>query len=216
MQHVFVESNWIFDYAAPAHHRSQAAVELLDRAQSGEFTLHIPNCCIGEARKAILEKCQPRKEASAIREFLAHAESSNQITKNNAAIVRTHLQQYEQSIQGDLVQLDEKLRALASLGHVKLFGLDDEMLRRATQLEIEGIHLKPYDQAILAGILVSAERLWNSGERILSFCVTDADLQPWNRDGGPKIRLVEAYNSAHVWVYEDFTMTHDPRPLGFE
>jgi hypothetical protein len=213
--HVFVESNWIFEYAAPAHHQSPVAVDLVERARRGEFTLHIPNCCIGEARKAILEKCQPRKEAGAIRDFLAHAESRKQITKNNAALVRTHLQQYEQSIHRDLGQLDEKLRTLGSLAYVKLFGLDDEMLRRATQLEIEGIHLKPYDQAILAGILVIAERRWNSGERMLSFCVTDADLQPWNRDGGPKIRLVEAYNSAHLWVYEDFTLTTPARRPGF-
>jgi hypothetical protein len=131
---------------------------LLDRAQAGEFTLHIPNCCIGEARRAIRSKCQPRKEADAIREFLAHAESSEQIAKHDAAVALVLLQQYEQSIQRDLGQLDEKLRTLASLPCVKLFGLDDVMLRRATELELAGIHLKPYDQAVLAGILVSAER----------------------------------------------------------
>jgi hypothetical protein len=214
--HVFVESNWIFGYAAPAHHRSQEAVELLDRVQSGEFTLQIPNCCIGEARKAILEKCQPRKEAGAIREFLAHAESSNQLTKNDAAIVRTHLQKYEQSIQRDLRQLGEKLRALGSLPHVKLFGLDGEMLRRATELELAGIHLKPYDQAILAGILVSAERLWHSGERSLSFCETDSHLQPWHEYGVAKVPLRDAYDRAHVWVYGDFTLTRPPRRPGFK
>jgi hypothetical protein len=39
MRHVFVETNWIFDYAAPAHRKDPAAVELLERAGRGEVTL---------------------------------------------------------------------------------------------------------------------------------------------------------------------------------
>jgi hypothetical protein len=29
MRHVFVETNWVVGYAAPAHHKNAAAVELL-------------------------------------------------------------------------------------------------------------------------------------------------------------------------------------------
>jgi hypothetical protein len=43
MPHVFVESNWLFAFAAPAHHQVPAAAELLERARLGEFTLHMPN-----------------------------------------------------------------------------------------------------------------------------------------------------------------------------
>jgi len=63
--HVFVESNWLFGYLAPAHHQVRAAVELFDRAMRDEFTLHLPNMCIGKARQAIRSKCQPRTEANA-------------------------------------------------------------------------------------------------------------------------------------------------------
>jgi len=49
MQHVFVETNWLHDYAAPAHHKVPDAVTLLERARRGEFTLHItfPMCRLG-------------------------------------------------------------------------------------------------------------------------------------------------------------------------
>jgi hypothetical protein len=50
------------------------------------------------------------------------------------------------------------------------------MLDRATKLALAGIAPKPFDHAILAGILVAAERLWATGERTLSFCEADTDL----------------------------------------
>jgi hypothetical protein len=214
--HVFVETNWLFGYAAPAHHQVPAAAELLERARRGEFTLHIPNCCLGEARKAILAKCQPRSEANAIRRFLAQAESVGHIAKADASIARTLLDRYERSIKHDLDGLDFSLKALATLPCIEIFGLDDAMLTRSTELALAGITLKPFDQAILAGILVSAARLWNAGERALSFCETDSDLQPWDRDGRAKPPLRDTYDQAHVWVYGDFTLTEPQRRPGFE
>ena len=88
MPHVFVESNWLFAVAAPAHHQVPAAVELLERARHGEFILHLPNVCIGEAREAILTKCQPRREADAIRRFLTWAEPAGRVSKADAAVAR--------------------------------------------------------------------------------------------------------------------------------
>jgi hypothetical protein len=214
--HVFIESNWIFDYAAPAHHQSPVAVKLLERARKGEFTLHIPNCCLSEGRNAILTKCQPRNEATAIRRFLAHAESGGSISKDEATVVRTALDQYTQAIKRDLDNLDDRLKVLAELPFVHIFALDDAMLVRSTELALAGITLKPDDHAILAAVLVSAERLWNSGERLLAFCETDSDLRPWDKDGHPKTQLQEAYDKAHVWVYENFTLTTPPRRPGFE
>ena len=213
--HVFVETNWLFGYAAPAHHQVPAAVDLLERARRGEFTLHIPNCCLGEARKAILAKCQPRNEANAIRRFLTQAEPVGHITKEDATIARTLLDRYERNIKRDLDGLDESLKILATLPYIEVFGLDDAMLARSTELALAGITLKPFDQAILAGVLVSAARLWNAGERALSFCETDSDLQRWDRDGHAKPPLRDAYDQAHVWVYGDFTLTEPQRRPGF-
>jgi hypothetical protein len=187
--HVFVETNWLFAYAAPAHHQVPAAAELLERAQRGEFRLHLPNVCLGEARQAIRAKCQPRTEANAIRRFLSWATPAGRVTPEHADITRTILGKYVSSIQEDLDKLDNNLRILAGLPCVDIFGLDDTMLNRATALALAGIAPKPFDHAILGGILVTAQRLWESGERGLSFCEADADLQPWGRYGDAKPEL---------------------------
>ena len=83
-------------------------------------------------------------------------------------------------------------------------------------MALDGVAPKPFDHAILAAILVSAERLWEQGERGLSFCEADSDLQPWDKDGNVKRSLTTAYDQAHLWVYGDFTLTQPPRREGFE
>lgn len=216
MPHVFVETNWLFAYAAPAHHQVPAAAELLDRARNGEFTLHLPTLCIGEARRVIRTKCQPRTEANALRRFLAHATTTGQVAAADATTTRTILNQYESSIKADLDTLDDRLNNLARLPHLRIFGLDDDMLTRTTELALSGITPRPFDQAILGAVLVSAERLWAAGERRLSFCNIDTDLQPWGRTGDAKPELRAAYDNAHIWVYGDFTLTQPARREGFE
>jgi hypothetical protein len=216
MSHLFVESNWLFAYAAPAHHHVEAAAKILERARLGEFTIHLPNACIGEARQAILSKCQPRREAEAIRKFLKWSEPAGKVTKEAATAARVVLDKYESSLQRDLQELDARLRELSKFPYVKTFGLDDEMLEFATELALDRIAAKPVDHAILAGVLVSASRLWTAGERRISFCETDGDLQPWDKLGRPSQPLFGVYERAHVWVHTDFSLAVPPRPAGFE
>ncbi len=211
-----MESNWLFAYAAPAHHQVPAAAQLLDRAERGEFTVHMPNICIGEARQAILTKCQPRSEATAIRRFLTWAHPAEHVTTADAAATRVVLDKYESSIKQDLENLDDALRRLITLPCIKIFGLDDTILDRATELALAGIAPKPFDHAVLAGVLVRAARLWDDGQRVISFCEADADLQPWDKQGNAKPALRDAYDQAHVWVYGDFTLTQPQRREGFE
>ena len=214
--HVFVETNWLFAYAAPAHHQIPAAAELLERAQSGEFTLHIPNICLGEARRAILAKCQPRTEVNAIRRFLSWTQPSGYVAATDAAGTRLVLQKYEAAIERDLAKLQDAFRALASVPSIHIFGMDDVICNRATELILSGIDLKPFDQAILASVLVEATRLWEHGERGISFCELDSDLQPWDAFGNPKLPLRDAFERAHLWVYGDFTLTQPQRREGFD
>src|SRR5258708_5352615 len=121
MPHVFVETNWLFEYAAPAHHQVPDAAELLKRAQRGDFTVHLPNICLGEARQAIRTKCQPRMEANAIRRFLSWAARAGNVAPEDANVTRTVLNKYESSIQKDLNNLDSNLKILADLSCVDIF-----------------------------------------------------------------------------------------------
>jgi hypothetical protein len=216
MPHVFVESNWLFAFAAPAHHQVPAAAELFDRARRGDFTLHMPNVCIGEARQAIMARCQPRKEADALRRFLSWSESAGVVTRADAATTRATLDKYESSVKRDLEMLDNAFQDLANLTCLKIFGFDDEMLDLATNLALAGVAAKPFDHAILAGVLVRSSRLWNAGERGISFCEADGGLQPWDKYGNAKPPLTAAYDKAHVWVYGDFTLAQPPRRKDFE
>jgi predicted nucleic acid-binding protein len=50
---VLVETNWVVDFIAPAHLQSPQAVQLLQRAQAGEFELYVPAICLTEARETV-------------------------------------------------------------------------------------------------------------------------------------------------------------------
>ena len=138
------------------------------------------------------------------------------MTTEAAMAARVVLDKYESSLKRDLDELDGRIQGLYGLPHVKIFGLDDEMLEFATRLALDGIAAKPVDHAILAGVLVSASRLWNAGERKISFCETDGDLQPWDKLGRRNPMLFAAYERAHVWVHTDFSLAIPPRPVEFE
>ncbi|MGA8029204.1 MAG: hypothetical protein WB992_18850 [Bryobacteraceae bacterium] len=72
------------------------------------------------------------------------------------------------------------------------------------------LDLKPFDQAILAAVLVKAEQLRDKGADDLAFYELDSDLQPWDKNGRTK-PLTALYDSASVWVYSDFAMESPPR-----
>ncbi|HTW64735.1 MAG TPA: hypothetical protein VME17_08985 [Bryobacteraceae bacterium] len=75
--------------------------------------------------------------------------------------------------------------------------------------------LKPFDQAIHAAVIVRASELQQRGEKDICFCEADSDLQPWDRRGEPKHRLVDVYDDAAVWVYGDFELRNPERPDGW-
>lgn len=176
----------------------------------------MPNVCIGEARHAIMAKCQPRQEANALRRFLSFSEPTGIVAKADANVTRLVLQKYESRIKRDLEGLDATFQSLTGFPYLNIFGLDDEMLNRATELAVAGVAAKPFDHAILAGVLVGSSRLWRAEERGISFCEADSDLQPWDKHGNEKPLLRTAYDEAHVWVYGDFTLAQPARHQHFE
>ena len=92
MRHVFVETNWIVAYAAPAHHQLQlvAAAELLERAAANELFLHLPSICISEARRPIHERFQVRNEADRVRQFLLWATGEGRLTTEEDEITQDY------------------------------------------------------------------------------------------------------------------------------
>ncbi len=109
MLHVFVETNWLVDYAAPAHYSAAAAVRLLDRARSGEFRLHLPIICLSEARRPIHAKHQSR-HTDTIRKFLKWARPPRDlVTAADNEATRRVLNVLERQVHIDLDQLDRTL-----------------------------------------------------------------------------------------------------------
>jgi hypothetical protein len=191
------------------------AVRLPERAQQGEFTLHIPNVSFSEARQSIQTKCQP-VDGPGIHRYVRWAHRKGELDDKRADEAHQLADRYLQDIKGQLADVPKTLNDLAELPCVRMFALDDEMLDLANRLSITNVAQKPFDHAILAGMLVYSSRLWSQGERGISFAEADGDLQPWGSKGTPKDDLRKLYDDAHVWVYGDFTLQFPPREPDFE
>jgi hypothetical protein len=149
-------------------------------------------------------KCQPRLEADAVRRFLLRAQTEGAISHDQDRITRQVLDRFEQQVHTELRQLDSTLVSLRGEPGLEVFPLNENMLERAVDLSTLSLSLRPFDQAILAAILVRAEELRDAGETDVCFCEIDADLQPWDKRGGSKQPLMGLYDAADVWVYGDF------------
>jgi hypothetical protein len=215
VKHVFVETNWVVAYAAPAHLQLPAALTLAQRAEAGELRLYIPSACLTEARYPIRTKFHPRTPADSLRKYLAWATTDGTVNAEDCGTVRRVLDRYEAAVLTELDNLDVRLRLLQNHPGVEVFPLRDEMLVRAVELSTQNMDLKPFDQSILAAVLVRAEALRDQGAHDVSFCELDGDLQPWDKNGRGKQPLKGLYDSAGVWVYGDFAMENPPRRPGF-
>jgi hypothetical protein len=209
MKHVFVETNWVVDCCAPAHRRVLAAVKLLEAANSEKISLHLPAPCLTEARAAIRTKFQPA-EANRLREFLKWAKTGGHLEAAQVESTRQVLDQFERLVKQDLDNLEIRLEQLKGEKGLEVFPLNAQMLEKSVSLATE-VELRPFDNAILAAILVRADDLRNKGETDLAFCELDGDLQPWDKNGNTKPALTRLYDDARVWVYGDFTLT-TPEP----
>ena len=181
MQNVFVETNWVVSCAAPANARPRDAVELADIARRGEIRLHVPSICLSEAQHPIRSKYQPRAAADSIRKYLAWASAQENWDRHEIEIVRRALDRYESQVGIELDQLQATLDELRWRPGIEVFPLDEAMLRRSVELSTQRLDLKPYDQAILAAVLIRADQLRAAGETEFCFCELDGDLQPWDK-----------------------------------
>jgi hypothetical protein len=215
MRHVFVETNWVVAYAAPAHHKIPAALELFDRAAKAEIKLYLPTICVAEARRPILERFQSRNEADRVRQFLLWARETGVVDATEDEATRRVLDRMEGRVKVDLERLDDTFKNLKAGGGIEIFNLSQEMLERCADLSYLKLDLQPFDQAILAAILVRAARLQADGVDEMAFCELDSHLQPWDKDSNRKERLAGLYDTARVWVYGDFLLQAPAKPPGW-
>jgi hypothetical protein len=173
MKHVFAETNWVVDCAKPTHLREPAALALAERARTGEVLLHIPSVCFIEARNPIRTKYQPRTTAKVLRDYLQWAAKTGIASAERIQVVWEVLGQYEAKVGKELDDLDATLEALRQQPGLDVFALNDRMLERAVSLSAKNLNWRPFDQAIVAGILVRAEELRAAGADDLCFCELD-------------------------------------------
>ncbi len=210
-EHVFVETNWVVDFAAPAHNRVPAALNLVVRAERGEIVLHVPAVCLREAENVIRQKFQP-KEAKALREFRRWALERGEIGAASSEAAVGFLDAYTAAVQRDLRSLDSLLEGIRARPGIDVFGLTEEMLVRAISLRQEvAVFLKPFDEAILAAVLERARVLRGEGVEQFSFCELDSDLRPLDRRGNARPDLKAIFDEARVWVYGDYDL-RSPTP----
>jgi hypothetical protein len=212
VQNVFVETNWLVGCLAPAHHKVPAALELLKRADREEVRLYLPSICVAECKRPIQEKFQVRLEADRIRKFLLWAKSNGRIDPTEEEIVRRNLDQMETLVKNDLGRLHDAIKDLCTQKGIEVFHIEEPMSIRSTELSYLGLQLQPFDQAILAAILVKAEMLRKQGIERFAFCEADSDLQPWDKAGDSKDPLTSLYDDAAIWVYGDFLMERPEMP----
>ena len=214
MKHVFVETNWVFEYAAPAHLRLSTALTLAQKAAAGDLRLYIPSVCLTEAPRAI-RRINPGAVADSVRKYLAWASMGGELNAEDSETVRRVLDRYEATVQRELDRIGGRLALLRSHPGIEIFALNEEMLARAVELSVENLYLEPFDQAILAAVLVRARALRDLGADDISFCELDGHLRPWHKDGQSKQPLAGLYDAAGVRVYGDFAIESPPKRPGF-
>jgi len=215
MKHVFVETNWVVEYGAPEHLRPPKAVELMERAAKGDLRLYIPSICLTEARHPIRKGFNPRASSDSLRSYLAWASTQGALRVEDSEALRRVLDRYEGTVLAELGHVDERMGFLRKHPAIEVFPLSEEMLAYSLELSLQNLDLKPFDQSILAAVLVRGKALGAAGAYDIAFCELDGDLQPWDKDGRSKEPLTSLYDAAGIWVYGDFAMESPAKTPSF-
>ena len=192
-----------------------AAADLIRRAAGNEIQLHLPAICLTEARHPLNQKFQTRLECERVRRYVTWALGQNRVRTEDASTVRNFIEQMENAVRNELRAMEQTLRQLAASPGLQVMPYDAAMMERSLEYGFVLPELKPYDQAVLASVIVGAERLLQAGEREMFFSELDSDLQPWDRNGERLERLATIYDDANVWVSGDYLLQSPPAPEGW-
>lgn len=203
---VLVETNWVVDVVAPAHLQSPQAIQLLRRAQSGEFQLYVPAICLTEARETIPRRFAPRSRSEDLRKFVRWARDEGKLPIEDANAAFRVFDRFDGLVANELTKVTERLNDLSQEPSLNIFPLSEPMLERQVTIGAMDLSLKPYDLAVLAATLVKSEELQQQGHHWVGFCELDSDLQPWDKSGDRKPILSDLYHNSRIWVYADFRL----------
>ena len=203
---VLVETNWVVDMVAPAHLKNPQAVQLLSRADAGEFEIHVPAICFTEARETIPRRFAPRSRSEDFRKFVRWARGEGRVSLDDAQAAFRLFDQFDSLVGQELAQSSANLEKLSEHPRLKVFPLSEQMLQYQIEIGSLGLSIKPYDLAILAAVLTKALELREQGAGWIVFCELDSDLQPWDKTGARKPTLSGLYEKASLPVYGDFLL----------
>jgi hypothetical protein len=203
MKHVFVESNWVFDFSAPAHLRTPDAQSLATYANAGLLRLYVPGICLREGEDAVRRKCAARN-AKDLLEFRRWAVQQGNLSQNDSDAASPLLERYLGSMQSGLADLCARVNSIRSLPGVEVFALSEAMLERAITLRPVA-DLKPFDEAILAAVLEKSKELPSHEPKF--FCELDGDLATHDRKGKPRKAFVDLYDQAGIVFRSDFQVS---------
>ncbi|WP_152622036.1 hypothetical protein [Archangium violaceum] len=150
-----------------------------------------------------------------MKKFLRTARLGDRLPAEHAELVTQALELYGAIVSHELRKLHDTLEAVRNAPGVEAFALSEDMLECAIQLRATGPSgLKPFDEAILAAVLVKARTLreLHGGDPNfeLSFCTLDGDLQPWTKERSRLEPLASLYEQAGLRVYGDFAVAGGP------
>ena len=138
-------------------------------------------CCLRRRANPSSRSANPALKTGdgpGVHRYIRWAHKKGELNDRQATEAHHLADKYVDSMNQELSAVPSILQGLAALQCVKMFPFDDEMLDLANQLALTTVAQKPFDHAILAGVLVSSSRLWNQGERGISFAEKDSGLQP--------------------------------------
>ncbi len=206
MRHILVETNWVVDWAAPAHHQQQSAVDLFDAAKAGRCWLHVPAVSLIEARRVVRRDFRLSDEIRALKRFASLLVKEGTFTEGDRTAAHRFCELFEDRVKKDFADLETRLDRLRSTPHVEVFALSDAMLDRSITLSnLPGIELEPFDNSILAAIIERVAALQADGERDIVFATLDAHLLPRSRKTGKlKEEMDNLYRSVGLQVVDDF------------
>lgn len=173
MKHVFLETNWIISFLAPAWFHDATAASLLQRHLDGAIRIYVPVVAIHEARKK-LPNWSPKqvKDFDNLANWLVQGKLElAQDLKEARERGHSALQAFEKNWQHRLLELCKTLEG-------SIFPYRESSMELQIELAKKPIHLDPFDQAILCSVVSEALliRGADSGAEVL-FCTKDSHLQ---------------------------------------